>query len=39
MKNKKISYLGFVVGFISLLVMFILNDNETINRISAFILR
>lgn len=37
MKNKKISYLGFVVGFISLLAMFILNDNETINRILAFI--
>lgn len=37
MKNNKISYLGFAVGFISLLAMFIFKDNETLNRVLPFI--
>lgn len=39
MKNKKIWYLGYIIGFISLLGLLIIRDDETINRILAFILR
>lgn len=37
MKNNKISYLGFVVGFISLLAMLLFKNNETLNRVLPFI--
>ncbi len=37
MKNNKISYLGFVVGFISLLAMLFFKENETLNSVLPFI--
>lgn len=37
MKNKKISYLGYIIGFISFLGLLIIKGDETINRILAFI--
>lgn len=36
MKNKKIWYLGYVIGFMSLVAMFIFEENETLNRIMLF---
>ena len=37
MKNKKIWYLGYVIAFISLLAMFIFEENDTLSRIMPFI--
>lgn len=37
MKNKKIWYLGYVIGFMSLVALFILKDDETLNRTLPFI--
>lgn len=37
MKNKKICYIGYVIGFISLVALFIFKDDETLSRILPFI--
>ena len=37
MKNKKIWYLGYVIAFISLLALFIVKDNEILERVLPFI--
>lgn len=37
MNKKKTWYLGYMIGFISLVSMLIFKDNETISRILAFI--
>lgn len=37
MKNKKIWYLGYVIGFISLVFLFIVKDNEILERVLPFI--
>ena len=37
MKNKKILYLGYIIGIISLAAMFIFKDNKTLIRILPFI--
>lgn len=37
MNNKKMWYLGYVIGLISLVSMLIFKDNETISRILPFI--
>lgn len=37
MKNKKIWCIGYVIGFISLVALFIFKDDETLNRILTFI--
>ena len=36
-KNKKIWYLGYVIGFLSLLALFIFKDDEILSRILPFI--
>lgn len=37
MKNKKIWYLGYVIGLISLVALFIVKDNEILERVLPFI--
>ena len=36
-KNKKIWYIGYVIGFISLVALFIFKDDEILNKILPFI--
>ena len=37
MKNKKIWFFGYIIGFISLVALFIFKDDEILNRILPFI--